>query len=561
MRCVVIAEAHCADGAARRSDHEPTCLKETRVDLLKDIMHWSDTPNDACIFWLNGMAGTGKSTIARTVAREWAKKERLGASFFFSRGQGDRAHASKFFTTLAYQLAYAQPSLTAGIHKAVCDRPDIPRQSLREQWKHLILEPLSQLSSVPSQLQSLILVIDALDECDDENDIGLILQLLSEAKNLSSMRLLAFVTSRPETPIRYGFVDIPKAAYQHFILHEIPNPIVDLDISVFLQHEFDRIRKRRRRLPSGWPDEQSVQRLIRKAGGLFIYAAKVCRFTESSPQDRLSLVLDDSKEKGSSMEQLDLMYMKLLRYAVRVEGRVPPGEESPLERFRRIVGSIVILFEALTVSALASLLETQLDKVDQTVESLSSVLNYPESAEDIPIRLLHPSFRDFLLDNRRCDDLQFCVDRENAHGDLAVSCLQLLSRHLKQDICSLKLPGSLTSEVDPYTVQRCLPYEIRYACQYWVDHLQRSNVKLCDGEPLHDRVHAFLNEHFLHWLEALSIIGNMPDGVLMVKALDSMITVSNPKDLSFFFLLGIRRLATACSKIPQTAGFSEWNLL
>ena len=88
-------------------------------------MHWSDTHNDAYIFWLNGMAGTGKSTIARTVAREWAKKERLGASFFFSRGQGDRAHASKFFTTLAYQLACVQPSLTAGIHKAICDRPDI----------------------------------------------------------------------------------------------------------------------------------------------------------------------------------------------------------------------------------------------------------------------------------------------------------------------------------------------------------------------------------------------------------------------------------------------------
>jgi len=148
-------------------------------------MHWSEMPNNACIFWLNGMAGTGKSTIARTVAREWAKKERLGASFYFSRGQGDRAHASKFFTTLAYQLAYAQPKLAASIYKAICDRPDIPRQSLREQWKHLILEPLSQLSGVSSQLQSLILVIDALDECDDENDTGLILQLLSEAKNLS----------------------------------------------------------------------------------------------------------------------------------------------------------------------------------------------------------------------------------------------------------------------------------------------------------------------------------------------------------------------------------------
>jgi len=231
-------------------------------------------------------------------------------------------------------------------------------------------------------------------------------------------------------------MDIPKAIYQHFILHEIANPIVDLDISVFLQHEFDRIRKRRRRLPSGWPDEQSLEHLVRKAGGLFIYAVTVCRFIgdkESSPQERLSFLLDDSKENGSSMKQLDLMYMKLLRYAIRVGNCAPPEEDSPLQRFRRIVGSIVILFEALTATALATLLGTQPNKIDQTVESLSSVLNCPET-DDIPIRLLHPSFRDFLLDNRRCDDLQFCIVGENAHGDLAVGCLQLLSRHLQQDI-------------------------------------------------------------------------------------------------------------------------------
>ena len=129
----VSAGAHCADGAAfnsRRLEHAPTCLTDTRVDLLKRIMRWSEAPNDACIFWLNGMAGTGKSTIARTVARKWADEKRLGASFFFSRGQGDLAHASKFFTTLAYQLAHAQVScLPADVRKALCkaiyDNPDI----------------------------------------------------------------------------------------------------------------------------------------------------------------------------------------------------------------------------------------------------------------------------------------------------------------------------------------------------------------------------------------------------------------------------------------------------
>jgi len=528
-------------------------------------MHWSDMPNGACIFWLNGMAGTGKSTIARTVAREWAKKERLGASFFFSSGQGDRAHASKFFTTIAYQLAYAQPSLATGIHKAICDRPDIQRQSLQQQWKHLILEPLSQLSG-SSQPQSLVLVIDALDECDDENDTGLILRLLSEAKTPSSVRLQVFVTSRPETPIRHGFSYIPNAAHRDFILHEISNHIVNRDISALLQHEFDRIRMGHR-LPMEWPDEPSLGHLIQKADGLFIYAATVCRFIgheDSYPPERLAFVLEGSMEEGSPTVQLDLMYTKLLRYAV-VKDREPQRTERLLQRFRRIVGPIVILFDVLTASALGQLLDTKPREVERTLESLSSILSYSDS-EGSPIRLLHPSFRDFLLDNRRCDDPRFSIVGDNAHGDLAVSCLDLMSRHLKQDMCSLKLPGSLTSEVDPSTVQRYLPNEVQYACRYWVDHLQRSNVKLCDGEPLHDRVHVFLKEHFLHWLEALSIIGNMHDGVLMVKALDSMLAVSDPRDFERFLFLGIRRLAPTFSKIPlqlyagpRTAGFGEWN--
>jgi hypothetical protein len=101
-----------------------------------------------------------------------------------------------------------------------------------------------------------------------------------------------------------------------------------------------------------------------------------------------------------------------------------------------------------------------------------------------------------------------------------------MSRSLRQDICSLKFPGTLNSDIAPETVQRFLPAEVQYACRYWVDHLQRSNVELCDGEPLHDQVDTFMNEHFLHWLEALSLLGSMHDGILMVKAINSMLPVS-----------------------------------
>jgi len=553
------AKAYSADGAAfnsRRLEHEPSCLRATRFGLLQDIMHWSKNPADACIFWLCGMAGTGKSTIARTVARNWDDEKRLGASFFFSRGQGDLAHASKFFTTLAYQLARTQSSVSVSVRRAILNNPDAPTQCLQDQWKHLIFEPLSRLNDVSSQI---MLVIDALDECDGENDTKLILQLLSQAKILSAVRFQVFVTSRPETPIHLGFENISNAAHRDFILHTIPNSVVSHDISILFEHEFDSIRKRHD-LPSEWPDKPSLDRLVQKAGGLFIYAATVCLFIGydySHPPERLIFVLEDTKEHrsstalGSPTEQLDLMYTTLLRHAI-LQGHKPVEVQILLQLFRRIVGSIVILFDALTTSALAELLHAEQWEVKKTVRLLSSVLRYSER-HDIRITLLHPSFRDFLLDNRRCGDPQFRIVGDNAHGDLAVSCLELMSRHLKQDICSLKLPGSIASEVDHSTIQRCLPLEVQYACRYWVDHLERSNVELreSESESLHNRVHAFLKEHFLHWLEALSLMEIMSKGVLMVKTFKSILPVSNP---THFSVTASGRLAVwkseQVSKIP-----------
>lgn len=91
--------------------HEPTSLGKTRVHVLQDIYSWADGQDERRVFWLNGLAGTGKSTIARPIAHGYFKQGRLGASFF-SRGGGDVSHAGKFVTTFARQLARNIPPLS-----------------------------------------------------------------------------------------------------------------------------------------------------------------------------------------------------------------------------------------------------------------------------------------------------------------------------------------------------------------------------------------------------------------------------------------------------------------
>jgi hypothetical protein len=163
--------------------HDPICLPQTSVDLLQEIMVWADGLDGRCIFWLNGLAGTGKSTIARTIAQKYYDQNRLGASFFFSRGAGDASHAGKFFASIAMQLASKSPSLRQYICEAIVEHSDISNRSLCDQWHYLICQPLSRIDGNSFQ-SSLILVVDALDECDSEKDIQIIIQLLAEARSL-----------------------------------------------------------------------------------------------------------------------------------------------------------------------------------------------------------------------------------------------------------------------------------------------------------------------------------------------------------------------------------------
>ncbi|RYO88586.1 hypothetical protein DL762_000289 [Monosporascus cannonballus] len=156
-----------AEGAAFDShaeEHNPTCHPDTRVDLLREISKWVKNPQAEAIFWLNGMAGTGKSTISRTVAHSFSKGGQLGASFFFKRGEGDRKGISKLFTTIAAQLVERLPALTPYVKNAIDADPAIFEKVMREQFEKLILEPLSKPPQAAWKVNALVIVINALDE-------------------------------------------------------------------------------------------------------------------------------------------------------------------------------------------------------------------------------------------------------------------------------------------------------------------------------------------------------------------------------------------------------------
>jgi hypothetical protein len=514
-----------------------TCHPATRVDLLRQIQDWAQYPKSKSIFWLNGMAGTGKSTISWTIAKWLTGQGRygvvdLGASFFFKRGEGDRGSAARFFPTITRDLVSKVSGLDTLIADVITSDPSIFDKSLGEQFDKLIYRPLQKVSITPSGCPTLVLVVDALDECEKEGDIKAILDLWSQLPQITTIRLKLFLTSRPDLPIQLGFKKMSLDAHQDMILHdEVPRTAIQHDISVFLKDEFSKIREEYNHgPPSGtpldhdWPGDKDLQVLVDMAVPLFIVAATVCRFVGDSnwdAQTRLKAVLQYQAE--AYLEQMEKTYLPVLMQLPATLSN--SGDEDRLyQEFRTIVGSIVNLAEPLSKTSLAVLLNEPLGTICLRLRPLQSVLQVPADLKT-PIRTLHLSFREFLL-SEKVRNKPFGIDGPATHRMLLKKCLELLSgpAGLRENLCDLKYPGQPRREIDTTMINERISPAFQYACRYWVHHVQHSMVQIHDD----DEVHVFLRKHFLHWLEALSLTNRIAEVIGHVGLLQSLVSVSDP---------------------------------
>ncbi|KAI9036194.1 WD40 repeat-like protein [Aspergillus affinis] len=475
------------------------CLPGTRSDLLRQIIDWAVT-SDKCMFWLNGMAGTGKSTISRTVAESLKEKGLLGGSFFFKRGEADRGNARRFISTIARQLMASHPHLASGMLGAIRNDTDLSTKALDQQFDKLLFQPLSEGKQYET---TSVIVIDALDECED-NDIEILLRLLPQLQKSKSIRLRIFLTSRPELSIRDGFER--NRDHSDIVLQEVPG--IEHDIRVFLRHRFSHI-KEKRKVPGDWPGYKTTEALVKMTVPLFIFAATICRFVEEKyqvPEHQLKIVLENPDITSSS--QMERIYLPILKHRV---------ESSPVlkHEFRNIVGTIIFLADPLSVNSLSGLIGMEERRLMALLDAFHSVLKVPGDYHT-PVRILHLSFREFLVSTQD-EDLR--VDKVKIHERLLQSCLQVMkdpSLGLTRNICRLSSYGILREDVDSYAISQYISQILRYSCRYWAFHFRKSESDACEIE-----IFSFLKEYFLHWLEAMSLMGLASETIGIINALQS----------------------------------------
>lgn len=513
---------------------EPRCLDSTRADLLRQVAEWaeSDKPGEPCIFWLQGSAGTGKSTISRTVAHFLDDAGQLGASFFFKRGESDRGNSKRLFTTIAAQLVYRFPAVMPRILQEIQNDIQISDMPLEYHFEHLIQAPLSEGIDGDS---TIVLVIDALDECEDRSKIAIVLKLLERAVEVKPCRLRIFLTSRPEIETSDTLAGNSKARYRRVALDDAPS--TKQDIFAYFVNEFSKLERDRIKEGPDWPGATVVDELARMAEPSFIFAATICRFVGEEdwlPEEQLQIVRSFKFTKLIST--LDKTYLPVLTQL--------GSDEDLQEQYHTLLATLVLLADPLSARALAALINDEdmdLRIIDLRLRRLRSVLRVPDD-KALPVRLFHLSFREFMVDPKKHGKTWFSVNEQEAHGKLAQKCLELMSLKgsLKSDPCGFERPGLQRSEVDTKVVDEHIPAEIQYACRFWVHHLTKKSIKHEVKDA--DSVLQFLHRHFLHWIEALAWIGRISEGVNMIISLrsyfevsstytqDSQLIVSGPKE-------------------------------
>ncbi|KAJ7351614.1 hypothetical protein DFH08DRAFT_993278 [Mycena albidolilacea] len=424
----------------------------TRVEIEADILKWL-SPQPATnehIFWITGIAGSGKSTLSVIVVENLHEnKTPVTAQSFVSRNIPETIDPAKIIPTIALQLAEFSPAAAGIIHNVLEGGFPPTRQ---KQVEELLIAPIQELSKSGNVV---IILIDALDEL--QNAAKSVLEILSPiaargCKFPDNFRFL--ITSRPE---HWANISRSKTLEltvfkQHTLMIESSVPEV---------HNFI-IAKMKEITPDepeweDWPPPGEVRKLSDKADGLFHYAAAALQWIEEqihkSGMASQKQVFENFTQMG--IGQLEDLYRLILTSFENIDDPAQDADwrANQLQGFWHIIGTILMLYEPLTIRQIIALLadipEDDFD-VKKFLQQMCSVLipGTPTSFEGATPQM-HKSFCDYIMG--RHAPAEYCVLTGHAHFVTARSCLEVIVK-----------AGSQSDIV------------VKYSVQHWYKHLQKA---------------------------------------------------------------------------------------
>ena len=492
-------------GDSNTFTREP-CTPGTRVAILNRIYQWaqdssSDSPR---IFWLTGDAGSGKSTIAYTVAGHFDDETKgetqniLRASFFCSRQFEETRRQKCIIPTIVYQLAhqsrsYARALLGANKFGSV----DV----VSKQMKDLLVGPWQRSANDrPPEFPPYLVVIDALDEIEHEEGSVFLRELLMTVDGGQLQGLKFLITSRPHPELASLCATFPSDVV--YRLYEVPTDTVKADIVMYLKAKLPNLQ-----------DEPQLDYLAQKADGLFIYAATLVRYITPRPKmakfEQINLM---SKLSGStwvmssaSGSLVDELYQQILREAFS------DLENEQFQTRLSILHNFLCTEERVSTSTAARLIsDTGMEELARIiVDELHAVLYANDEGR---ILWFHASFLDFMFAQTRSkftisgDIVNMSCDVAAHNTVLTRRCVDIMMSNLHFNICNLPSSFLLDSEVVGLAqlVKENISDILAYCCRYWSQHLAQAASNDRDG--LLPCIQNFFPMHVLFWIEAMNLL-------------------------------------------------------
>ncbi|KAF7976873.1 hypothetical protein HWV62_5403 [Athelia sp. TMB] len=482
-----------ADGACW--DSKLACLLGTRFKILSVIKAWAYMLDSPSILWLKGVAGSGKSAIAHTIARDLQHKDLCTLVFFFSRDIPSRNTPQLFLTNIARDLSRAHPGVAEDIAAALESEPALASAPLARQFEELILKPSLRLSFD----RPILLIIDALDECiRDDLDTDLLI-LLRDAVTKLPRQFRILVTSRPTSNI-----DLFLSGQSHVMMHSLDiyssESREDIAMYVDAQLRSDTVCCK---MGPDWPNERMIHDLKQLAEGLFIWIATVCSYlrTVYKPRAKLQALLSKSLSQGldgDPVKKMDGLYATILSAC----GDWQDADFS--EDYNLVMGTIMAARRPLSLSALRGLHQGgRVPNPELLVQKFGSVLcGFHDPYE--PIRILHLSFREFITDRAAHSEetRKFYISEKEHSGHLSQLCLRVMNCELAGPISGIGYLAKASDDSPGIPKVSGASEQLMYGCDQWTRHI----VDVETPRTILRDIIKFLLRYLIPWMEVTTSV-------------------------------------------------------
>ncbi|KAH8806929.1 hypothetical protein DL96DRAFT_602527 [Flagelloscypha sp. PMI_526] len=473
--------------------HTP-CLPNTRRDVishLRDILT-NTTGSNICI--VRGHPGTGKSSVATSLAQEFASTGILGAQFFCRRDESAAHSARNLWRLIALGLAQTQPAFAQALSPMFAEAaPDVAALSISDLFDSIIAKPFATLTSITTPI---VVIIDALDEFGGLDSPSptrkeLIASLALWEHLPSQFKLL--VTTREQADVT-ALLHFKSATTLTLEVNQDPASQISLDIRHYFEHHFRQISSRYRSLPTPWPPAVDLDLLTARAAGLFIWASTVVKLVELRPSTLYADLLPRIRA-GSLVNSgdIDALYRTFLATAF------PQRQSHPL--FSTVAGAIVTAHTPLTRPALCRLLVLDEIAVEEVCQGLQPVLD----SKNV-LTFHHQSFVDFIL-SKDCPDIFHCAVEQHQTAMLN-GCLDVINGP-QVYFNMARMESSYLMHHDVPGLRERVPEHVRYISRGLTWHSKASlpHWEGTDVEDIVGRLRHFLELKLLFWLELVCLEG------------------------------------------------------